>query len=149
MIIDKIENAKRYFSLSEGIKKALQFIQSNNLTTIEAGKHVIDGDNVFAIVSEYEPLELEYAVLEGHRRYIDVQYIISGCEQMGYMPLENQTPVEEYDEESDCILFEEDTPLVKMEAGMFAIFFPGDLHKPGVKHDDSGKVKKMVVKVKV
>ena len=39
--------------------------------------------------------------------------------------------------------------MLKVEEGMFTIFFPEDLHRPGVKLDQIAKVKKVVVKVKI
>lgn len=149
MIVDKLENLVLYAGLSKRMAKAFQFISSNNLAALPLGKYEIDGDDVYAIVSEYESKLPDACKLEAHRRYIDIQYMISGIEQMGYLPFKNQTPTVEYNEEKDIMFFNEETSFVTVGEGMFAIFFPGDLHKPGVRHNGSSKVKKMVIKVRI
>lgn len=149
MIVDKLQNATLYSGLSERIVKALNFLHETDLSSLPVGKHEIEGDDLFAVVSEYEPSEPEYCKLEAHRKYIDVQYVISGGEQMGYLPLENQVPTVEYNELKDVEFYREETSYVNIDEGMFAIFFPNDIHMPGVKSDGNAKVKKVVVKVKV
>jgi beta-galactosidase beta subunit len=37
----------------------------------------------FAIIQEYNTKEIKDCVLEGHVKYIDIQYIIQGVELMG------------------------------------------------------------------
>lgn len=149
MIIDKLENSALYAGLNKRMAKAFQFISSNNLADLPLGKHEIDGKDMYAIVSEYESKLPDACKLEAHRRYIDIQYIISGKEQIGYLPFKGQIPTVEYNEEKDIMFFNEETSFVTMEEGMFAIFFPGDLHKPGVSHNGSSKVKKLVIKVRI
>ena len=148
MIVDKLENLHNYSGLNERLVKALDYLKQTDLKSLGTGKHSIDEENIFAIVSEYEPKDAENCKLEAHKKYIDVQFMISGGEKMGYLPLENQTPAVEYNEEKDCVFFKENASLISVEEGMFAIFFPGDLHQPGVKNN-SKKVKKVVVKVRV
>ncbi len=54
MIFDKIENRALYSEINARIKAALNYISSTNLDSIKLGKHIIDGDNIFALVNEYE-----------------------------------------------------------------------------------------------
>ncbi len=68
---------------------------------------------------------------------------------MGYAPIENQDVINEYNEQNDITFFEGERSFTKVEAGMFAIFFPNDLHMPGINVGDSEFVKKIVIKVKV
>ena len=86
MIIDKIENAHIYTSISEWNKQIIRVYQRQLiLRTLPAGKYPIDGDNIFALVSEYKTKSEAEGKLEAHRKYIDVQYVISGEELMGYV----------------------------------------------------------------
>lgn len=147
MILDKIENAHLYKGLGERIATAFAFLEETDLENIEIGKHVIDGDNVFALVQEYDSKNIENAKLEAHKEYIDIQYIISGVEQMGYTTLRDQK-ITEVREGKDCTFFEGETSMVKVEARMFALFFPEDLHMPGVKFKENSKVRKVVLKIK-
>lgn len=149
MIIDKIENVALYLGINNRIEKALEYIQHTDFMKTDLGKHEIDGDIIFALVSEYETKNEDESFLEGHRAYIDVQYIFEGVEQIGVTTLENQQPVKEYDANDDYLLFKEKHSFISMSKGMFAIFFPDDLHMPGIKTGKASKVKKVVVKVRV
>jgi YhcH/YjgK/YiaL family protein len=148
MVIDKIENYRLYSKLTKRLAKGFEFITNTDLGIIEPGKYQIDNDDIFAIVQEYDTKEEKECVLEGHHKYIDIQYIISGVEFMGFTPLTNQVSVEE-NLEKDYTFYEGNTSLLRVEEGMFTLFFPEDLHRPGVKADQISKVKKVVVKVKI
>jgi YhcH/YjgK/YiaL family protein len=149
MIIDKIENSGLYLNLSKRIAKAFKYVDSTDFSRIEPGRYEIEDDNIFAMVNEYETKNVSDCILEAHRKFIDIQYICSGVELIGVAPLVNQIPTKEYDETKDCAFFNEETSFVKMTGGMFAIFFPDDLHMPGVKTDSISKVKKVVIKVRI
>lgn len=149
MIIDKIENSSLYLSVGKRIAKAFEYINSKDFSGIEPGRYEIEDGNIFAIVNEYETKNVNDCVLEAHRKFIDIQYIYSGVELIGVAPLVDQIPTIEYDESKDCVFFNEETSFVKMTGGMFAVFFPDDLHMPGVKADSVLKIKKVVVKVRI
>jgi YhcH/YjgK/YiaL family protein len=149
MIIDKIENADLYKNLGERIKKSFDYIKKTDLKNLRPGRYDIDGDNIFALISEYQTkAELE-GKLEAHKKYIDVQYLIEGEELMGYAPLGNQQTLEAYKEENDIIFYKGEKVFVKVTKGMFAIFFPEDVHMPGIQVRKKSLVKKLVIKVKV
>lgn len=90
MIIDNIENACLYAGVSKPIKKALSYILNTDFTNIKLGKHQINGDNMYALVNEYETKDATKVFLEGYRNYIDVHNIIDGTEQIGYAALADQ-----------------------------------------------------------
>jgi len=149
MIIDHIENAWQYKGCGARIGLALQFLKETDFTKIETGKHIIKGDEVYAMVFEYDTKPKEEAKLEAHRKYIDVQYVASGNEQMGYAFLSNHEAIEGYKEDDDFALYDVDASFIEMNKGMFAIFYPDDLHMPGIINHQLEKVKKVVVKVLV
>ncbi len=150
MIIDKIKNIDLYSELSERISKAINFLQETDFSNFEPGRIEIDNDNIFALLSEYQTKNPDDCRLEAHRKYIDIQYIVSGSELIGYAPLNNQTVIEKYSEEKDVIFFEGKTSLMRLDAGMFAVFFPDDLHKPCIQAKKTSKtVQKVVVKIAV
>jgi len=148
MITDKIKNIDLYCGLSDRISKAIDFLHKTDFTNLEPQKIIIDGKNIFAILAEYQTKEIQNCKLEAHRKYIDIQYIISGSELIGYAPFNNQTVIEEYDKEKDVIFFDGETSLMRLDTGMFAVFFPDDLHKPCIQAaGNSELVKKVVVKI--
>lgn len=149
MIIDKIENASLYFGVSDRIKKALNYIQNTDFLRMELGRHDIDEDNIYALVYNYETKNIKEATLEAHRNYIDVQYVFDGTEQVGFASLNGQEVEKEYCANDDYLLFKDEASLISFKKGTFAIFFPDDLHMPGICLEKTSKVKKVVVKVKI
>lgn len=148
MIIDKIDNSGLYAHLSDSLSKAFAFLHETDLATLAPGKHEIDGDEVFALILEYETKEQAACKLESHFRYIDLQYIITGTEYMGLCPLTGQKPVVE-NRKDDYAFYESEVSLMRFEPGMFAIFFPEDLHMTSIQIDAPSALKKVVVKVKL
>lgn len=149
MIIDKIENASLYFGINDRIKKALNYIQNTDFLKMELGRYDIDKDNIYALVYNYETKNIKEAVLEAHKNYIDVQYVFDGIEQVGFTSLNGQEVVKEYCANDDYLLFNDEPSIISLKKGTFAIFFPDDLHMPGICLEKASKVKKVVVKVKI
>ena len=149
MIFDRIENAALYENISPLIKKAFAYLKQTDFSKLENGKHIIEEDNLFAIVQEYETKNDADSKLEAHKKYIDVQYVISGEELIGVKPLINQTPCKDYDAENDYALYDDSCSFIKVAPTQFAVLFPQDLHKPGIKINSPAKVKKVVMKVRV
>ena len=149
MILDSIDNVKHYRNLSESIKKAFEFIEEIDFSTIEPGRYNVDGDNIFALVSEYYTKPLPEARPEAHEQYLDIQYMISGSEIIGYSLLEDQNVAVPYDVEKDLVFYKSNLDVVTLKEGMFAVFFPNEIHAPGLTDDAPEQVKKVVVKVMI
>ena len=150
MIVDTLDNAALFYGLGDRIALALQFLQENDCTKLPAKKIPVQGDEVYALVQDYTTRPREQGVWEAHRKYIDVQYVADGVEQMGYANIKMLAVKKSYDEGDDYELYDGAGSLVTVPAGSFAIFFPEDGHIPGVAMDDKpAAVRKVVVKVAV
>jgi YhcH/YjgK/YiaL family protein len=149
MIIDRIENAPRYYSLGEGITIALEYLKSNDLSSKATGSYEIIKDKVRMIVFDYEQKCTDRTKMEAHRKNIDVQYWICGSELMGYAPLESQTILEPFNEEKDYGNYAAEASFSRLEPGMFAIYFPTDLHTAISDEKCSSTVRKVVFKVRL
>jgi YhcH/YjgK/YiaL family protein len=149
MILDKIDNCGLYTPMAKHLAAAFKFLQTANFDSLENGKIEIDGDNLFAFLSEYETKSVDESELEAHREYLDVQYMIKGRELIGYTPLEEQENSTEYSTENDLIFFKGRGNNILLEENSFAVFFPKDLHQPCIKVDNPQTVRKIVVKVKI
>jgi len=147
MIIDRIENASRYYALGSGIAEALVYIKDNDLTAIEIGSYEISKGKVRMIVNEYEQKSTDRVTMEAHRKNIDVQYWVSGSELMGYAPLQSQSLLEPFNEEKDFGNYAAEASFSKLEPGMFAIYFPTDMHTAVEDIQCDSKVRKIVFKV--
>jgi len=148
MILDKIENSKLYESIHPLFSKAFDFIHKTNFSELADGKYEIENDKLFAMVQEYNTKDKSEGKPEAHRKYIDIQYIHSGAELIGIALLQDNTLISD-EPEKDLAFYEGETSFIKLEAEMFAVFYPDDLHMPGIKLNQSAKVKKVVIKVLV
>lgn len=149
MILDKLEHADWYAGINENLKKGFEFLKNTDLASLEVGKYEIDGKNIFALVSEYESKKPEDCRPEAHQLYADIQYIVSGREAIGYVTLANQPTTVEYNPEKDIAFYQAETVAVNLEAGVFTVFYPQDIHRPCMQIDGPEKVKKVVIKVRV
>ncbi len=147
MIIDKLEHIGNYVSLNPLFAQAVEFLQQHDLQTLEPGKTELKGKDLLVNVTQTRPKTAEEARLETHRDFIDIQIPVSGPEIMGYTPAAGCLPADApYQAEKDITFYEgKAQSYVRVEPGMFAIFFPQDGHAPGITPDG---VKKVIVKVK-
>jgi YhcH/YjgK/YiaL family protein len=150
MIVDRLSNAALYENINERITRGLNYLKNTDLVLLATGKYAIDGDNIFVIVQEYDTLDAANEQMEAHKKHIDVQYMIQGEELVGHALFKGQAASKQYSEDEDYMLFP-DTPsfFTKMDEGTFMIFFPADLHMPCIKVNESKRVMKAVVKVKI
>ena len=147
MILDKIENTKQYQGLSLRIKKALRYISKTDFTKLENGTYDVVKDEIFAIVNSFETVDAKVEKPEAHRKYIDIQYVFEGEEVLGFAIKQSQAVCKEYNADEDYELYDADLEYVKFGKGMFAIFFPNDLHAPSVHIKKATSASKVVVKV--
>lgn len=143
--------AVSYFNQKERWDKAFEFLKTTNLEELAPGRHDIDGDNLYAAVSEYITKNPEEATYESHRQYVDIQYVVSGKELIGLAPAsELKEVLTPYDASKDIeFMTVNDAAILNAAPGRFFLFFPNDLHCPGMKDGENSPVKKVVIKVKI
>ena len=153
MIFGALENlAEEKMALSPALQRGLQYLKATDLSQLSIGRHNIDGDLMFALVSEYEVEPFENKYPEAHQKYIDIQCIAWGEELIGCSLLAKEYEIER-DElvEKDIIFYKS----VKREInivltpGCYAVFFPSDVHRPGCINRERHNVKKIVIKIAV
>lgn len=148
MIIDILKNSSRYFFIGETVKRGMEFLTANDLRKYPDGVHHIDGDRLFVVISTYATVDETEKTFEAHRKYIDIQTMLTGSETIYWAPLTELLPHTEYSKDDDIILFKgaNTTPL-PLQKDYFCIFFPEDAHKPGCIRNNPQEVRKAVVKV--
>ncbi|EDS77756.1 YhcH/YjgK/YiaL family protein [Clostridium massiliodielmoense] len=150
MIIDNFKNAETYCGINKNLDLALRFLKNMDTSNLVLGKKEIPNSDSFYIYQEYTSKPLEDGKWEGHKKYIDIQYILGGCEKMGYCPIENLTPLKPYNPDTDFIsLTGASDNFFNVSEGNFAIFFPQDGHMPGLAINEIAPIKKLVFKVPV
>ncbi|HEX2922083.1 MAG TPA: YhcH/YjgK/YiaL family protein [Bacteroidales bacterium] len=147
--INKKEFAVAYHKDPLRWDAAFKFMSSNNLPQLENKRHDIDGNNVFALVSEY--MSKDEAPFEAHRKYVDIQYVVKGQEQMGVAPLSAlKESTVAYDEMKDIeFMTVTNSTYHKATPDNFLMFFPSAIHQPGMKIDQNTQIKKIVIKVRL
>lgn len=151
MLVTTIDHASAHDYLNERFAKAYTFLQQDNLSELPLGRNDIDGDDVFANVQEYDTVPAAEKQLEAHRRYYDVQFVVSGEELLQYAQLEGLDEAQPFDEGNDFGLYAtpERTTDVVLRAGDMAVLAPEDAHKPGCTLGETPcHVRKIVVKVR-
>src|SRR5690606_35307568 len=68
VIIDNVENASAY-PLGPRFQLGFDYLRSGRAETDALGRHDLDGDNVYALVQEYETKPLERGKWEAHVKH--------------------------------------------------------------------------------
>lgn len=148
MIFSTLSQSSRYTELHPLFPRAFEYIRNTDLQALTPGVHDIIDKQLFVIVEEAHGRTRAEAKLECHRKYIDIQLVLAGLDEMGWKPLSDcHQPIADYNSERD-IQFFDDVPdsWIAVPAGAFCIFFPEDTHAPLV---SSGHIRKMIFKIAV
>ena len=131
------------------LEVAFRFLQRTDLKTLTVGKHLIDGEKVYALVDKSPSVPPETAEFESHRKYIDVHYLLAGQAMTGFAPVEKLQVIKPYEEKTDAASYSipESYSKLKMVPGKFAVFFPGGGHMPWCHLDGPHELHRVVVKV--
>ena len=146
MIVDSVSNIYNYAGLHPQFEEIFNFLKINDLKHLPVGKYEIIKNKAFLISDKGAAKSKEQACLESHKKYIDIQLILEGTDEMGWSPLDLcATPIDNYNVEND-IQFFKDQPqfFIPVSSGYFAMFFPEDAHMPMT---GSGFIHKVVVKI--
>jgi biofilm protein TabA len=146
MILDTLARSGRYAALHPAFTRAFELLATRGLAGLEPGRHEIDGDRMYLSIDHRDGRGREGARLEAHRRYLDIQFTIDGCDEIGWMPLDEcRQAAGAFDPSLDIQLFS-DPPRtwVAVPPGHFTIFFPEDAHAP---RGGRGFLKKAIVKI--
>ena len=112
------------------------------------GRYPIDGERLFALVQQLDTFDNQR--FEAHARYLDVQYLVSGNEKIGYLPQGLTLPLlQDQLASHDIAFYQAEQPACELllTPGMFAIFAPGELHRPCGMLEQPINIKKVVLKI--
>ena len=146
MIFSALSQSSRYAALHPLFPRVFEYIRNTDLLALAPGRYPIVGEQLFVIVENVAGRTREAAKLECHRKYIDIQLVLEGVDEMGWKALADCTqPVSDYKED---IQFFYDTPAtwIATPPGVFCIFFPEDAHAPLV---SNGNIRKAIFKIAV
>ena len=114
------------------------------------GRYELEGADLFVYVDEYVTRNEEDVLFEAHKKYADIQVLISGKEKIGILPLKNTSIFIPYDENKDIMFLTAEAENYRIATPeKFFLFFPDDAHRPTVKVLENTNVRKVVVKVRI
>jgi YhcH/YjgK/YiaL family protein len=148
MIKGSLKNTARIEAVDVKFEKFFTYLRTLEMSQFDEGTVELDGRDLFVISASMDGKKPEEAVLEAHRKYIDIQLLLEGEERIGWKSLEDaEEESGPYDVEKDLIFYKDQPDdYIGLKPGQFAIFFPEDLHAPAV---SNGNIRKMIVKVRV
>jgi biofilm protein TabA len=147
--IDKVQFAQQY-SLNKALwDKAFAYLKETNLQELKPGRVAIDGDNVYAIITEAPSKDYDKTAFESHKNYLDLQYVISGEENMAKAPIASLTLDKPYVERNDIMYYTGEGKVYTVPQNSFQLFFPSDAHRPNITPGGNKVVKKVVIKIRM
>jgi YhcH/YjgK/YiaL family protein len=149
MIFDSLTNLDKYTTIPY-IEDICNFIENNNVMGLPSGDISIKGEELFVKVLRYTPKISTHLFFETHVHYADVQIVFDGVEAMQVADLNNLQVTDEFKLEGDFVFYKgtENISQFVVSKNKFAVFFPGEAHKPGCLNDNiDGPVLKLVFKV--
>ena len=135
--------------LNERVYKYLEMLRNANWDEMTDGRmELYDGDYMNIETGMTKPVE--ECRWEAHRRHLDIQYVVTGAEDVEWAPL-LLGKVEEDRPDDDVYFYAAESiaagATIHHQAGRFSIFTPEDLHRPLLTPQDTASIRKAVVKV--
>lgn len=152
MIIGSIANCTREMAAFHPLlQRYIKYLRDTDFSKLPPGQYELDGDKVFMIVQQYrtEPRNIKKA--ESHERYLDIQYVASGEESMGYALASDTNQVsEDLLQEKDIVFYSQvdNETFLTILPGMYVVLFPWDIHRPACSSGQPSLVTKVVIKIR-
>lgn len=150
MIFSNIKYENKDLNHLDYFKKFKDFVSNNDLSKFEKGVHEIDGQDFFLNIVEYDSKDEEERFWEAHKKYLDIHFMIYGCERIKLSFIDNMK-IKDYDEENDFLSFEngESNSHVDLYSGDFLICYKEDVHMTALKIKNKESVKKGIFKIRI
>lgn len=146
MIVDSIQHIRDYEALLPCLEQGL--VAMGDASGLEPGRYEFEGG--FFLVQEGDTTPLDQGTFEAHRKFIDVQFLLEGAEEIAWQEYGDLTCAIAYDEASDKERLDggREHHLLVSE-GMFWAAFPHDGHKAIAHVDAPHHYRKVVMKLPV
>ena len=74
MVVTDIKHIGHQISMTNALKKVIDFLQRPDIHGLTDGKVELNGQHLFALVQRYETVMADIPKIECHQKYIDVQF---------------------------------------------------------------------------
>lgn len=148
MILGHIEHLTTA-GLARPLHDAILLALAENPADKQPDSYPLDGERLFMNVMTLTTQPPQEKKAELHRAYIDIQLLLEGTETIHYGLIDSAREREEWHQEQDYQLCKDidNEQHITLEPGMFAIFLPGEPHKPGCHNTLRAPLKKVVIKL--
>ena len=147
MIYDDIKNLDTYRGIDPRVFRGLELLK-NDYSDIPDGRYEVDGDKLFYMIQTYTTCP-ENDMPESHKKYVDIQYTLSGEERIGTGILDGSAELAESFPDRDLYLYRYRLDSLPMTPGKFMILWPQDAHAGAIANGQPTTVHKVVVKVHI
>ncbi|MBQ2750572.1 MAG: YhcH/YjgK/YiaL family protein [Clostridia bacterium] len=147
MILDRIAERATYEKLHPLFKEAFDFLET--VTEKETGRHELSGGMYVLVNPKNTTKPLGDIKFEAHRKYLDLQYVVSGNPVLTWAPISDLIPDGDYMPDRDLIFFSGEGTTIALNPGDFFIVYPNDGHKPNGHFETAGEYQVVVVKIPV
>ncbi|MCS2165013.1 YhcH/YjgK/YiaL family protein [Scandinavium manionii] len=149
MIAGNIHHLHSWLPLE--LRQAIEYVKSHVTDATPLGKHDIDGNRLFYLISEDSTEPFAERRAEYHAKYLDIQIILKGQEGMTFSSQPAGKPDTDWLADKDIAFLPEGVQekTVVLSEGDFVVFYPGEVHKPLCAVGTPAKVRKAVVKMLV
>ena len=146
MIVCPWKDIARYAPVIPGLEEAVAAVAA--LESYEPRTVALSGANKI-LVQQGTTKAAEGQLLEAHREFLDIQYIVKGKEVVGWAPVDTLTPADEFNTAKDKGMYAGQCDFLDIRAGYCYVVFPEDAHMPGSHLDKPQDYVKLVVKLAV
>jgi len=146
---NKLEFAKQYNANKAVWDKVFAYLKNTDLDALPVGKYAVEGTTATVSVTDNPTKEYDKTTWESHRKFIDLQYVITGAEKMAAAPIAALKITEPYIDAKDVAHYEGTGTQYEARQGAFFLFFPTDGHRVNIKVDGVEHDKKIVIKIPV
>ncbi|MBP1965275.1 YhcH/YjgK/YiaL family protein [Paenibacillus aceris] len=153
MIIGNKENwSKERQFVHPVLRTIMDEVQNVDFSKMDNGKYTLQGDDIYYTVMELNARDMQETRAEKHGAYIDIHYLLDGKETIGWAGESSNLTVVESSIENDYSLYDSAAgeQFLELTPGMYAVFYPHDVHRPGLRGKDDpapSRIRKAVVKV--
>lgn len=149
MILDRIENLHFYIK-GEVLSEVTKTIAGISGIHTE-GSYPLIGQDLYFNLLKYKTKESEWPT-ESHKKYIDIQLVLSGVELLRIYDIHKLQPMGKYDTETDVIFYNTENSRaisdIRLLPGFFSVFFPQDVHQTQIADNNGPQtITKLVFKV--
>lgn len=146
MIVCPFKDLGRYAPIIPGLEEALKAVSEITDWTPRTIP-LSDGNKI--LVQQMTSKDAATQLIETHRNFLDIQYVVEGEEVVGWAPTETLTPAEDYNPVKDKQMYSGHVDFMRIGAGYCYVVWPEDAHMPGVHLTEPTSIKKLVLKLKV